>query len=36
MDNHYKEIKNPTLDDYKNEAIKEREKFVLSRIKELY
>lgn len=35
-DNHYKEIKNPTLDDYKNEAIKEREKFVLSRIKELY
>lgn len=35
-DNHYKEIKNPTLDDYKNEAIREREKFVLSRIKELY
>ena len=36
MDNHYKKIKNPTLDDYKNEAIKEREKFVLSRIMELY
>ena len=36
MDSHYKEIKNPTLGDYKNEAIKEREKFVLSRIKELY
>lgn len=36
MDSHYKEIKNPTLDDYKNKAIKEREKFVLSRIKELY
>ena len=35
-DEHYRIIENPTLDDYKNEAIKEREKFVLSRIKELY